>query len=61
METIRIKELKTDDSFRTKLGERIYTIVDVVYSEKLGNSVWLLKGGGYVDDPDREVVKFTND
>jgi hypothetical protein len=51
-----IEALKTGDSFKTKTGERIYTIADIVYSKELDKNVWLLKGGWYVANPDEEVV-----
>jgi hypothetical protein len=58
MRTVRIEELSVGDSFRTKRGERVYTIVDIVYSGELDKNVWLLKGGWYVSNPDKEVVEL---
>jgi hypothetical protein len=52
-----IEELKTGDSFKTKTGGRIYTVADIVYSKELDKNVWLLKGGRYVSNPDKEVIK----
>ena len=56
MEKIRIEELEIGSSFRTKTGRRVYTIVDIVYSRELDCNVFLLKGGWYVSNPDKEVV-----
>jgi uncharacterized protein YrrD len=53
-----IKELKTGDSFKTKTGEKIYTVIDIVYSKELDKKIYLLKGGFFVHRPDYEVVKL---
>jgi hypothetical protein len=57
METIRIGKLGKGDSFRTKTGKKVYTIVDIVYSSKFDGYVRLLKGGWYVVNLSKEVVK----
>ena len=54
----KIEDLKTGDSFSTVSGKRNYTIVDVVFSKELNRNVWLLKGGWYVTNPNKEVVKL---
>jgi hypothetical protein len=53
-----IEDLKVGDSFRTKTGKRSYTIIDIVYSTELDKNIWLLKGGWYVSNPDKVVVKL---
>jgi hypothetical protein len=53
-----IEELKVGDSFKTKSGERSYTIIDIVYSKELDKNIWLLKGGWYVSNPDKQVIKI---
>jgi hypothetical protein len=52
-----IENLKPGDSFKTKTGKRVYTIADIVYSRELDANVWLLKGGWYIVNPSKEVIK----
>jgi hypothetical protein len=54
---MRIENLKPGDTFKTKTGKRVYTIADIVYSRELDANVWLLKGGWYVVNPSKEVIK----
>jgi hypothetical protein len=56
--TTAIKNLKTGDSFKTKTGERIYTVTDIAYSKELDKNIFLLKGGWFVHNPDKEVIKI---
>jgi hypothetical protein len=53
-----IKDLKIGDSFRTKTGKNTCTIVDILFSKELGyKNIYLLKGGWYVSNPDKEVIR----
>ena len=54
METV-IKNLKVGDRFTTATGKREYEIIDIVFSQKLGTNVWLLKDGWYVHNADKKV------
>ena len=52
----KISELKVGNSFKTKTGKSTYTIIDIVYSERVGKYYWLLKGGWYVSNENKEVI-----
>lgn len=51
-----IKELKAGDSFKTKTGKGVYTIKDVVSSSDERENYWILFGGWYISNPNKEII-----